>query len=137
MLRPVTLGLALSLLAAACALVQNEPSRVVQLSLADYGEQFTSAPVPVSGVLAPEDVLETLELQSYPWDAADRSANPPIFGTVRCVVPDRCLEQGDVPVWLVEFPRAARANGGHAWAVVEAATGNLLFDDRNRPPRPQ
>jgi hypothetical protein len=137
MLRSLTLGLALSLLAVACGLVQTEPSRVAQLSLADYGEQFTPAPVPPSGVLTSDEVLETLELISYPWDVADRSANAPIFGTVRCVVPERCLDQGDVPVWLVEFPRATRATGGHAWAVVEAATGSLLFDDRNRPPRPQ
>ena len=142
MLRSVTLGLALSVLAAACALIeppQPEPSRALQLTLAEWGLQFTPAPVPESGVVSADDVLRFLHRVGAPPDAADRTADPPVFGTMRCVIREECLDgpladpqREPIPVWVVEFPRAPRPDGGHAWVVAEAATGDLMWDDRSR-----
>ena len=141
-LRSVTLGVASAVLAVACAVVETEPSpNPVQRDLAEWGQEFTPAPAPETGVrvIRQADVLE--HLQGFPQDRVNRVANLPVFGTVRCVVPAKCPHALDGPpslepisVWLVEFPNVPRAEGGHAWAMVEAETGNMVFDSDTRPP---
>ena len=131
MLRSVTLGLALSVLAGACALVEPlatvQPSRSFIEFLDSHGQQFVPVPVPATGVVAPEVVLQTLQRDGIPRLATDRTYDPPILGVVQCG-PTRCRrdrgliqEPGEnVPVWIVGFPRAP------GWAVVDARTGAFI-----------
>jgi hypothetical protein len=139
-LRSITLGFALSALAAACALVETQPLRgSVQVGLAQWGQEFTPGRAPDTGVVPRAAVLGHIE--GFPEDALNPVATEPVFGTIRCVIVAKCPGPpgetpalGPIQVWLVEFPNVPRGNGGHAWAVVDAATGNMYFDSDTRPP---
>ena len=144
MLRSVTLGLAISVLIAACALVEQpaavQPSRSFVQVLDSHGQRFVPLPVPETGIVSPDIVLQTLRRDGFPPFATDRTADQPIYGVVQCrsanCDPLGLVEEQDenVPIWLVGFPRASGGNGGQAWAVVDARTGGFLVGDG--PPGP-
>lgn len=137
-LRAVTVGVAMFVLAGACAAPTMELSDSFRRELAVDGQQFRPR-VPADGVVPPDAALELIQRADFPPFATDRTADPPIFGVIRCIGPARCpsvpVEPGEeLPIWLIGYPRAATASGGHAWAVIDARTGRFLFGDG--PPGP-
>lgn len=122
-----------------CAPSPVEPPQSFVEYLESNDQQFVSVPAPGIDVVSPELVVQTLLRDGFPPFAIDRTADPPILGVVRCG--PACRGDGgflgpgqERLVWIVGFPRASGANGGTAWAVVDAVSGSFIVGDG--PPGP-
>lgn len=104
--------------------------------LAGYGQEFTPAPVPPSGVVSAHEVVAKLRADGFPSFAKAGADAQPIYGMVTCIDPTKnCAERGLVrpgqalAIWLVGYPAVSGADGGTAWATVDARTGAFINGD--------
>jgi hypothetical protein len=124
-------------LGVACAPPAAEPPRSFVDYLENNGQQFVTVPDPGRKVVPPEVVVQNLQRDRFPPFVKDWTADLPVLGVVRCVsVP--CQPDGELVVkepgrqrliWVVGFPDEPGANGGTAWAIVDAVTGQPMIGD--------
>jgi hypothetical protein len=113
------------------------PSKSFVAYLDSYGQRFTPAPVPATGIVSAQAALAKLRADGFPTPAtAAAVAQAPIYGIVTCVDPSRnCAERGlvrpgkSLAIWLVGYPTVPGGNGGTAWATVDAKTGAFINGD--------
>jgi hypothetical protein len=111
----------------------TRPSPAFLEWLAVQGRQFTPAAVP-AGAVAPEAVMRTVRDDFEQW-AADGRTDPPIYGIVSCATPtcDMAGWPGErVAIWLIGFPDTPLSDGGTAWTVYDAETGDHIMADGPR-----
>ncbi len=113
------------------------PTESFRSFLAGYGQIFTPAAVPTTGVVDPKAVVQSLQASGVPAKGA--RADPPIYGLVTCVDPAKnCLERGLVrsgqtlAIWWVGFSDTLASDDDMAWATVDAKTGDFI--NGNSPP---
>ena len=98
-------------------------------------EVFTQS-APPAGVVDPQAVVEDLRVKGFP-PFAPPGARPaaPVFGVISNGPPNDCHGGGivgvgeELPVWFVVWPDVPGANGGLAWALVDARSGAFLVGD--------
>ena len=90
----------------------GQPSESFVAYLDGYGQRFTPAPVPATGIVSAQAVLAKLRADGFPpFASADAVAQAPIYGIVTCVDPSKnCAERGlvrpgeSLAIWLVGYP---------------------------------
>ncbi len=110
------------------------PTQSFRSYLAGYGQIFTPAAVPTTGVVDATSVVASLQASGFPTKGA--RADPPIYGLVTCVDPAKnCLNRGLVrpghtlAIWWVGFSETPASDGGLAWATIDATTGEFINGD--------
>ena len=127
------------MLAGCLPVVRQMPSASFVGWIEDFGQTFTPTQPP-AGVVSPEAVVLKLRAEGFPPFAAGARMAPPIYGVVTCIEAARCRDQGltapceSLAVWVVDYPDTSGANGGTAWAMLEALTGEFISGDG--PPEP-
>ena len=127
-------------LVVACSPPATAPPQSFVEYLDDWGQQFVPVAAPPGRVVPPETVVQNLQRDGFPPFAKDRTVDAPVLGVVRCGVGQCRLDRGlvsegpDKLFWVVGFPNTPGANGGTAWAVVDARTGGFVVGDG--PPGP-
>jgi hypothetical protein len=129
--------LATGLTLGACAGLPIGPASLPP-NLADQldacGEAFTPMLPPPDAVSGTE-VVQRLHSQGFPPFAPPgaRSAAP-VYGVLDNSGPT-CRHGGLVPdggsleIWIVVWPDVSGGNGGQAWAIVDASTGEMIVGD--------
>ena len=112
------------------------PSESFVAYLDGYGQRFTPAPVPATGIVSAQAVIAKLRADGFPPFASADPVAQAIYGIVTCVDPSKnCAERGlvrpgeSLAIWLVGYPTVPGANGGTAWATVDAKTGAFINGD--------
>src|SRR5262245_36854503 len=125
------LGVLLAMLVAACSTIAPSvaPSHWFTDYLAGAGQVFEPRDAPAD-VVSGQAVVAQLRALGFPPFAPGARTDPPIYGVVRCVELAKCrhhrglVQPGEtLAIWLVAYPGTSGANGGEAWATVDARTG--------------
>ena len=91
--------------------------------------------LPPPDTLSGTEVVQRLRSQGFPPFAPPGArAAPPVYGVLANGGPS-CRHGGFVPdgdsleIWIVVWPEVSGANGGQAWAIVDASTGDMIVGD--------
>jgi hypothetical protein len=105
-------------------------------SLECWGDEFVPALAPPD-VLTGQEVASRLRAERFPpFIPVGARMAAPAYGVLSSRPPGTCGEGAGVVgageergVWLVVWPEVSGANGGQAWAIVDARTGAFLVGD--------
>lgn len=110
------------------------PANLTEM-LDNCGEAFTPLVAP-PGTVASDAVLQRLRADGFPpFAPPDARPAAPVYGVIADREASTCDWDGLAPageplqVWLVVWPAVSGANGGTAWAAVDARSGTFIVGD--------
>ena len=123
---------------AGCANLGLQPAALppnLDETLERCGEVFTPMIAP-PGIVTAEAVVQRLRSGGFPPFAPPNSrVATPVYGVLADGKPSECRGDGftrpgeQLAIWLVVWPDVSGGNGGQAWAIVDARTGEFIVGD--------